>query len=146
MPARRALSTPSTASCISFRPAPVEYLRDLAAHFELVWCTGWEDKANDYLPHLLELPGPLPFLTFDPPMGSRSAHWKLAAVTAFAGDRPLAWVDDAFNDECHTWAAARDTPTLLLTTDPPVGSPTSRRGAGHWATRVNGRGSRSPSC
>jgi HAD domain in Swiss Army Knife RNA repair proteins len=98
-----------------------EYLRALAPHFELVWCTGWEDKANEYLPHLLELPGPLPFLTFDPPMGSRSAHWKLVAVTEFAGDRPLAWVDDAFNDECHTWAADREAPTLLLRTDPPVG-------------------------
>jgi hypothetical protein len=98
-----------------------EYLRALAPHFELVWCTGWEDKANDYLPRLLQLPGPLPFLTFDPPMGSRSAHWKLRAVTDFAGDRPIAWVDDAFNDECHDWAARRPAPTLLLTTDPPVG-------------------------
>jgi HAD domain in Swiss Army Knife RNA repair proteins len=115
-----------------------EYLRALAPHFELVWCTGWEDKANEYLPHLLQLPGPLPFLTFDPPMGSRSAHWKLQAATEFAAERPVAWVDDAFNDACHEWAAARDAPTLLLKTDPPVGlTDEIIEELVHWASRVN---------
>ena len=118
------------------------YLRDLALHFELVWCTGWEDRANEYLPHLLQLPGPLPFLTFDPPMGSRSAHWKLKAVMEFAEDRPLAWVDDAFNDECHEWAEMREHPTLLLTTDPPVGlTDEIIESLVDWASRVNGAGS-----
>ena len=37
----------------------------LTASFELVWCSGWEDKANDYLPQAIGLPGPLPFLTFE---------------------------------------------------------------------------------
>ncbi|MEA2274185.1 MAG: hypothetical protein QOI98_2893 [Solirubrobacteraceae bacterium] len=120
-----------------------EYLRGLAEHFELVWCTGWEEKANDYLPHLLALPGPLPFLTFDPPMSTRSAHWKLEAVRAYAGDRPVAWVDDAFSDDCHAWAQRRAAPTLLLTTDPPVGL-TDEIVAEliGWATRVNGAGGR----
>ncbi len=36
-------------------------------------------------------------------------------------DRPLAWIDDAFNDACHEWAAARGAPTLLVQTDPPTG-------------------------
>src|SRR6185295_4024766 len=37
----------------------------LAERYELVWATGWEETANDYLPHLLGLPGELPVVTFD---------------------------------------------------------------------------------
>ena len=35
-----------------------EHLRRLSAHYELVWCTGWEERANEYLPRALGLPGP----------------------------------------------------------------------------------------
>ena len=62
------------------------YLRRLAEHFELVWATGWEEAANDYLPHLLELPGQLPFLTFDGRVAAGAAHWKIEAIAAHAGD------------------------------------------------------------
>jgi len=48
-------------------------------------------------------------------------HWRLPAVEAYAGDRPLAWIDDALNDACREWAAARGAPTLLVDTDPAVG-------------------------
>ena len=41
-----------------------EHLLALADAFELVWCTGWEEKANEYLPHALGL-GPWPYLSFD---------------------------------------------------------------------------------
>src|SRR5512147_1423703 len=41
------------------------HLRRLAATFDLAWCSGWEEKANDYLPRALALPGPLPHLSFD---------------------------------------------------------------------------------
>lgn len=94
-----------------------DHLRRLAGAFELAWCTGWEEKANDYLPHLLELPGPLPVLSFDRAVGRANAHWKLAAIDAFAGPaRPLAWVDDAHDTRCENWAAARAAPTLLVGT------------------------------
>ena len=101
------------------------HLLDLAATYELVWCTGWEEKANEYLPHALGLPGPLPFLSFDDHEvsagGTTPGHWKLGAIDAYAGDRPLAWLDDAFNDACHAWAAARKAPTLLVSTEPVSG-------------------------
>ena len=32
-----------------------ERLKRLAERYELVWATGWEEKANEYLPRLLEL-------------------------------------------------------------------------------------------
>ncbi len=99
-----------------------EHLRTLADSFELVWCTGWEEKANEYLPRALALPGPLPYLSFDQAVGRANTHWKLDAIDAYAGPyRPLAWVDDALVPECATWADARPGPTLLVHTDPPVG-------------------------
>jgi hypothetical protein len=99
-----------------------EHLRRLSGHFELVWCTGWEDRANEYLPHALSLPGILPFLTFDSgPPGASERHWKLEAIERHAGpDRPVAWIDDD-HAACQEWAASRPGPTLLVTTDPAVG-------------------------
>src|SRR5829696_4762082 len=32
------------------------HLLDLSDTFELAWCSGWEEKANDYLPEALGLP------------------------------------------------------------------------------------------
>jgi hypothetical protein len=49
-------------------------------------------------------------------------HWKLAAIDRYAGpDRPLAWIDDAHDAACLSWAEARSGPTLLVTTEPAVG-------------------------
>ena len=99
-----------------------EHLRALMHCYELVWCTGWEEKANEYLPFALGLPGPLPHLTFERAVGRTNAHWKLDAIERFAGpSRPLAWVDDAHDEGCAAWAAARAAPTLLVATEPPVG-------------------------
>jgi hypothetical protein len=97
------------------------HLLDLGSEFELVWASGWEEKANEYLPHLLGLEGPLPFLSFDRSPGRSNAHWKLGAIEAHAGARPLAWIDDSFNDACHSWADRRGAPTLLVQTSPHSG-------------------------
>jgi hypothetical protein len=98
------------------------HLHRLADWFELVWCSGWEEKAGEHLPTLLGVPV-LPHLSFDRNPGRTNAHWKLAAIEAHAGDRPVAWIDDALDDDCRAWAARRDTkaPTLLVETDPCVG-------------------------
>jgi hypothetical protein len=103
-----------------------EHLHRLEALYELVWCSGWEEKANEHLVHTLRLAGPLPFLTFSPASEganppSEARHWKLAAIEAHAGERPLAWIDDAHDDGCRAWAAAREAPTLLVATDPALG-------------------------
>ena len=52
-----------------------EHLRRLSTAYELAWCTGWEEKANEYLPYVLGLPGPLPFLSFERSPGHTGAHW-----------------------------------------------------------------------
>jgi hypothetical protein len=99
-----------------------DHLRALAREFELAWCTGWEEKANEYLPFALALPGPLPFLRFGGAVPLPAAHWKLAAIDAFATpSRPLAWIDDAHDESCAAWARRRPGPTLLVATEPPAG-------------------------
>jgi hypothetical protein len=95
-----------------------EHLRTLADRFELVWCTGWEERANEYLVHALELPAPLHHLSFDGSPGADARHWKLDAIEAHVDpDRPVAWIDDD-HAGCGAWAAERPGPTLLVTTRP----------------------------
>ncbi len=117
------------------------HLLDLADEYELVWASGWEERANEHLPHLLGLPAALPFLRFPRRTGAApagaAAHWKLETIDAYAGARALAWVDDALNDACHEWARTRAAPTLLVQTDPERGltEHEARRLAG-WARRL----------
>ena len=98
-----------------------ERLIRLASSYELVWATGWEERANEHLPHLLGLPGDFPTLSFDNEPQWGAAHWKLSAIERYAGDRPAAWIDDNFNEACRFWASERQAPTLLVHTDPAVG-------------------------
>jgi hypothetical protein len=101
------------------------HLLELADVFDLVWASGWEERADEHLPHLLGLPAGLPHLRFDRNVGGRTrhsrAHWKLAAIEGYARGRPLAWVDDAHDDACRRWAQERGAPTLLVATEPERG-------------------------
>src|SRR5690606_2442648 len=90
-----------------------ERLQTLAAHYELVWATGWEERANDHLPALLGIPE-LPVLTFGGRARCGTAHWKLDALERYAGPRPLAWIDDSLDDTCYAWAKRRPAPTMLV--------------------------------
>ena len=100
-------------------------LARLHAVFECVWCTGWEDRADEHLPYLLDLPSGWHHLTFpeEPRVGGDlNHHWKLSAIEAYSGpERPVAWIDDSHDDTCAAWAAERPGPTLLISTDPAVG-------------------------
>jgi hypothetical protein len=104
--------------CISLRAG--ERLQRLAEYYDLLWATGWEEKANFYLPGLLGLPE-LPHLTFDGAARFGSAHWKLGPLDAYGQGRALAWIDDNFDDSCYRWAQERDQPTLLVPTEPALG-------------------------
>jgi hypothetical protein len=99
-----------------------EHLRRLCEAFEPAWCTGWEEKANEYLPRALGLPGRFPHLSFAGATPHVHGHWKLRAIDSYAGpDRPVAWIDDAHDLRCEVWASTRPGPTLLITTDPATG-------------------------
>lgn len=117
-----------------------EHLRILAATFDLAWCSGWEERANGYLPHALQLHTSLPHLTFPAPREGSTRHWKLDAIDAYAGpDRALAWIDDDHGG-CQEWAHARPGRTLLVTAQPPTGITKKhvRRLLG-WAAASEGR-------
>jgi hypothetical protein len=104
--------------CISLRAG--ERLRRLGEHFEMVWATGWEDKANFYLPQLLGVPE-LPHISFDVAARDGDAHWKLTGMESYCGGRAIAWVDDNFDASCYEWAERRTAPTLLVPTEPHLG-------------------------
>jgi hypothetical protein len=106
------------AHCISDEAGP--QLVRLSEVYELIWATGWEERANDHLPHILGLPE-LPYLTFDGRARFGTAHWKLEAIDAYTGSRPLAWIDDSLDESCHAWAERREAPTLLVPTESDVG-------------------------
>ena len=96
-------------------------LMRLSERFELIWATGWEERANDHLPLMLGLPDDLPALTFGGRARFGTAHWKLDALAEYAGSRPLAWVDDSLDESCYEWAESRGAPTLLVPTQSHVG-------------------------
>jgi hypothetical protein len=104
--------------CIS--TAAGERLHRLSELYDLVWATGWEDRANDSLAPLLGLPE-LPVVGFDGAARFGSAHWKLGPLDEYAGQRALAWVDDSFDDSCFEWAQGRPAPTLLVPTESSFG-------------------------
>ena len=101
------------AHCIALETG--ERLRRLAPHYELIWATGWEDRANDHLLQMLGL-DPLPVLRFGSSARFGSAHWKLQPIEEYARGRALAWVDDSLDESCHDWAERRPEPTLLVPT------------------------------
>jgi len=94
----------------------------LAERFDLVWATGWEERANEHLPYILKLPfRDLPCLYFDGRAVFGSAHWKVDAIHEYARERPAAWIDDNLDETCVAWADDRAAPTLLVETAPSVG-------------------------
>lgn len=97
-------------------------VRRLLPHFEALWATGWGERANDHLVHMLGLPSELEVVDFATrPSTDGSGHWKLEELTERAGELPAAWIDDGHNPACESWAAGRSAPTLLVSTNPRVG-------------------------
>ena len=95
-----------------------DWLRELGAHFAMVWASSWEGDANVYLCPHFGLPE-LPFVVFPPVPFEPSA--KVSAIDAFVGDRPVAWVDDIVTTEARKWARERTASTLLVEVDPAIG-------------------------
>jgi hypothetical protein len=104
--------------CISLETGP--RLERLSKTYDVVWASGWEDRANDHLPTILGVPE-FPYLSFDGRARFGTAHWKLEALSEYAESRPLAWLDDSLDDSCYEWADERAAPTLLVPTESDVG-------------------------
>ena len=97
------------------------HLDRLHPTFECVWCTGWEDRADEHLPYLLGVPRGWRHLTF-PQEPLPDAHWKLSAIEAYAGpDRPWPGSTTLTTTRATPGRAGAQGPTLLVATDPAVG-------------------------
>jgi hypothetical protein len=113
-----------------------DMIRRLATVFELAWATGWNDEANSLLAPLLEI-AQLPVVTM--PAIPFEPREKVPAVHAYAGDRPVAWIDDLHTAEGQAWAATRTAPTLLLSTTPSIGLTAEHvQTALAWAANLSG--------
>jgi len=133
-----------TPHCLSI--AAAERIRRLAEQFELVWATGWQDRANDRLSLITGI-GPLPVIEFDAhretgaSAGTTAAHWKLGAIGEFCLGRSLAWIDDSFDQSCFDWCEAREAegfPTLLVPTEPEIGFEEAQAEvAREWAASIS---------
>ena len=87
--------------------------------YELVWASGWEEtrQRTPAAPARAARGAAVPALRARRRQHAH-AHWKLVRDRApTQGARPMAWVDDSFNDACHRWegaplaAPARSPPT-----------------------------------
>jgi hypothetical protein len=119
-------------------------LERLGEAFEIVWATGWEEKANEYLPYILKLSAKeFPVLTFGGRAVFGSSHWKLEAMDEYAGSRPAAWIDDNIDEECEAWAKSRAAPTFLVRTKSATGMTDKHvKELLRWARRVADAGSK----
>lgn len=101
-------------------PRHGSWLLELAADFELVWATTWEEQANTLIGPKIGLP-PLPVA---PIYWRMSGYNKTMGIEEIIGDRPAAWLDDEPGSAGHYWRderMKRGVPTLLVTTDPAIG-------------------------
>ena len=100
---------------------PGQRLNRLAETYELVWASGWEDRANDHLPQILGVPeAPLPHLRRPTPASAPPTGSSARSRSTRRG-RPLAWIDDSFDHSCYEWGEKREAPTLLVPTEPDRG-------------------------
>jgi hypothetical protein len=99
------------------KPGLAPLLARLGEAFDLAWNTRWGDAANHNLGPAFGL-SRLPFVDLT---GPDCAFNKLAGVVRFAGDRPMAWIDDDLDASVQVWGARRPYPTLLIEADPTSG-------------------------
>ncbi len=88
-------------------------MHDLARSFDLAWATTWGDEANALIDPTIGAPQDIPTIAFTE-LDSLGWTWKLPAIKAFVGNRPVAWLDDDPGEGADDWAAARTAPTTLI--------------------------------
>lgn len=110
------------AECVHFaREANGARIRRLMKSFDVVWCTGWGEGANEVISPLHDLPS-FPVL----PMMDQTVdgvHWKQDAIEAYVPTgMPYAFVDDDIDDRGMLYGASRQSaPALWLPTKCQVG-------------------------
>lgn len=102
------------ASAVYYSRDNARRLKQLGEIFQLVWCTGWEHRANDVIGPLHELPE-LPVISVLG-YGGTDIHWKFAGIRHFVGNQPYAFIDDDIGEKGLQYAEQRNRmiPTLWL--------------------------------
>ncbi|WP_030490616.1 HAD domain-containing protein [Micromonospora chokoriensis] len=103
---------------VRVNPTHGAWISEASAVLDIAWATSWNDEANQLLAPLLRIT-PLPVITMPPAPFHPSD--KIPIIAAYAQQRPAAWIDDLHTPQAHIWAAARSSPTLLITADPTIG-------------------------
>lgn len=92
----------------------------LAADFEIVWGTAWEEVANVALSELLGLPE-IPVVDFRRTGIIAGLHWKTRRLADWADGRPFIWIDDEARPDDVNWLSTVNPNTLVLHCDPIYG-------------------------
>jgi hypothetical protein len=122
------------------RPEHADWVADLERRADLVWATMWQDRAPVALAPVVGFGGRWPYVDFRAAQGYRLGQrtgqgvgsYKFPGVVAWAGERPLVWLDDDLEPAIYEWAAERDAsgrPTLLVQPSPTEGWTLAQRDA-----------------
>lgn len=98
---------------IHISPENAKRLKRLSNSFDLVWCTGWVDEANEVIGPLHGLPK-LPVIQVY--SLALDVHWKFDSIQKYVGNRPYAFIDDDIHADGLAYAKHRNksVPTLWL--------------------------------
>lgn len=102
---------------VFYSPKNGDRIRKIQRLFAMYWCTGWGNRANDFISPLHDL-APYPVVPLGLPSRKGDLpHWKGAGITEHVHDRPFAFVDDDIGQEEIEWAEERTNkgiPTLMV--------------------------------
>jgi len=114
---------------ICYNPRHGEQLQKIASDggAELVWCTIWEDLANEHIAPLVGLPQ-LPWVTMDESMAAVIAERRIKfsqaipvgavkarAMAVYAAGRPVCWLED--EPDAPAEFSSYPAPHLVVQTD-----------------------------
>jgi hypothetical protein len=106
---------------------------------ELLWCTSWQELANEHIGPLVGLPE-LPWVPMDPGRRSESlGSVKARSIAACAGDRPFCWLDD--ERDAREALACHPVPHKVVWVEPLAGLQDHHlRRAGEWLASLKDGG------
>lgn len=98
---------------VSINPQHGIWVDELAARYEIVWASSWNDEANRLFAPLLDI-DPMAMLAL-PDGSAPGPDPALDVVARFVRGSAACWIDDSHSPARHGWAEEREEPTLLLT-------------------------------
>ncbi|MDA2806744.1 hypothetical protein [Nocardiopsis suaedae] len=106
---------PARVPPLTVRLDPAHGPQLLELPMEPVWATTWEHDANTWIGPHLGLPE-LPVVPWSSPRtpDPSGLHWKTRELSAWAGERPFAWIDDEPGQSDREWLDQHHPAHVLL--------------------------------